>query len=101
MKQMLHVISHEILPFGQNQHPTGKNRQFPADINGTHPEGMGEAARVHTSMPSPQDGELASALELLQWVNTHVEGAPRRRYWWCILIAHHQRGYGPDRKDGG
>jgi hypothetical protein len=57
----------------------------------TNPGGMGEAARIHPSMPSPRDGELAGALELLQWVNTHVEGAPRRRCWWCISIAHHRR----------
>jgi hypothetical protein len=35
---------------------------------------VGEAARVHPSLPSPWDGELAGALELLEWVNTHVEG---------------------------
>jgi hypothetical protein len=79
----------------------GKNHQFPAEFNGTHPRGVGEVVRIHPSMPSPRDGELASALELLQWVNTHVEGAPRRRCWWHILIAHHRQGYSLDRKDVG
>jgi hypothetical protein len=98
---MLRSIPYEILPYGQNQCPTGKNHQLPADINGTHPGGVGEAARIHPSMPLPWDGELASALELLQWVNTHVDRAPRCRCWWRILITHHQQGYNPDQEDGG
>jgi hypothetical protein len=35
---------------------------------------VGEAARIHPSMPSPWDGELASALELLQWVTPTSKG---------------------------
>jgi hypothetical protein len=35
---------------------------------------MGEAARIHPSMPSPQDGELAGAPELIQWLTPMSKG---------------------------
>jgi hypothetical protein len=35
---------------------------------------MGEATGVHPSLSPPWDGELASALELLQWVNNISKG---------------------------
>jgi hypothetical protein len=40
---------------------------------GIHPQGVGKATRIHPCLPAPRDGELASPLELLQWVNPHVK----------------------------
>jgi hypothetical protein len=35
---------------------------------------MGDTTGVHPSLSPPWDGELASALEFLQWVNTLLKG---------------------------
>jgi hypothetical protein len=71
---MLHNISHQVLPPRQNQCPMGKNLQLLAESHGVHPRGIGQVARIHTCLPTPWNGKLAHALELLQWVNTHVKG---------------------------
>ena len=65
MGQMFRGIPREVFPHGQNQCPEGKIFKFPADFTRIHPRGMGEAAGLYPSLPTPWDGELACALELL------------------------------------
>jgi hypothetical protein len=75
-EQMLRCVPRQVLSRGQNQCSSGKDHQFLANSDETHSEGMGEAAGVHPSLSPPRDGELAGAPKILQWVNTHIEGAP-------------------------
>jgi hypothetical protein len=65
MEQMLHCVPCQILPHGQNQCSTRKDRQFLANTNGTHTGGMGEAIGVHPSLSPPWDGKLVGAPKFL------------------------------------
>ena len=57
----------------------GGNFKLPEKLLGIHPRGMGEAVGLHPSLPAPQDGKLARALELQRGAYAHVKGARRCR----------------------
>ena len=69
----------KFFPMGKTNALREKNFKLPAEFNGIHPRGVGEATRLHSSLPAPWDGELARALELLREADAHVEGACRCR----------------------
>ena len=79
MEQVLHDVPHKVLSHGQNQCPKGKNLKLPTEFYGIYPRGMGEAVGLHPSLPAPQDGKLAHALELQRGAYAHVKGARRCR----------------------
>ena len=66
-------VPREVFPHGQNQRPKEENFKLPADFTEIYPRGVGEAVGLHPSLPAPWDEELASPLEFLQWVNSHIK----------------------------
>ena len=63
--QMFRGVPHEIVPHGQNQRPEGENFKLLADFTRIHPRGVGKAPGLHPSLPTPRNGGIACALELL------------------------------------
>ena len=47
---------------------------------------MGKAPRLHPSLPTPRNGGLARAPELLRGTHAHVEGA-RRCHCWRVFLS--------------
>ena len=88
--QMFHGIHLQVLPHGQNQCPEGGNFKFLVDFNGSHPRGVGEVAGLHLGMPTPWDGKLARALEILRGAYAHVKWARRYRCWRSISLPYYR-----------
>ena len=62
---MFRGVPREIFPHGQNQYPEVKDFKLPANFTGIHHRGVGETAGLHPRLPTPRNGKLAHAPELL------------------------------------
>ena len=100
MEQVFHGVPCEVLRNGQNQCPSWKNFQLPADSIRIHPRSMGKATRIHPCLPTPRDGRLADPLKLLQRANFHIQSPHRCCCQRSLLLTHSQWSYGSRWEDG-
>jgi hypothetical protein len=82
-----------------NQCPSWKNFQLSVDSIRIYPRSMGETSRIHPCLRTPQDGELADLLELLQWDTFHIR-SPHRCCRRSLPLTHNQQSYDSHWEDG-